>query len=392
MKKIYDVVIVGGGPSGLSAAIASAGAGLDVLLLERNERIGVPLTCAEGITHLGLTTVVELDRKFVATDVHGIRLFSPGGKETLIDHPNAGYVLRRDVFEPHLADLARGAGADIRTGWRAEGLQQNGSEFDRITAINHDGAHDISFKVIIAADGVESSIAREGGLTDSLLPSQVESCAQYRMSEIDADPHIPEVWFSREFAPGGYAWVFPKGPGSANVGLGAVPTMSKKRYAFELLDDFVRTRFPNGKIEFKSMGLVPCFEGRKRMLKSNLMAAGDAARLIDSLTGAGISTALHSGRMAGLAAARAVKSGRLSELRAYPNDFMGAFGRKLRFYRFGREILSQMSDSEFDFVVELVNEIFGGQTVTALNPVDILRKVITRRPSLMRHAPRLIWR
>lgn len=392
MKKTCDLVIVGGGPSGLSAAIASAKAGLDVLLLERNEKIGVPLTCAEGITHLGLTTVVELDRKFVATDVHGIRLFSPGGRKALIDHPNAGYVLHRDIFEPHLAELAQNAGAEICTGCRAENLRRNGSGFDGITAISSEGVEEISFKVIVAADGVESVIAREGGLTESLLPSQVESCAQYRMSGIDADPHVPEVWFSREFAPGGYAWVFPKGPGSANVGLGVVPTMSNKRYAFELLDDFVQKRFPNGTIEFKSMGLVPCFEGRKRMLKGNLMAVGDAARLIDSLTGAGISTGLHSGRMAGLAAAKAVKSGRLSDLREYPNEFMAAFGRKLRFYRLGREIFSRMSEDEFDFVVELVDEIFGGQTLTALNPVDILRKVITRRPSLMRHAPRLIWR
>jgi len=392
MTNEYDLVIVGGGPAGLSAAIASAEGGINVLLLERNDKIGVPLTCAEGITHLGLTTAVPLDRSFVSTDIHGIKLYSPGGREAMIDHPNAGYVLNRDVFEPHLADKAREAGVKIRTGCRAERLHRNGDRFNSITVENRNGSYDLHFKVIIAADGVESSIAREAGLTESLLPSQVESCAQYRLTDIEVNPHIPEVWFSREFAPGGYAWVFPKSGNSANVGLGVVPTMSDGKCPFDFLDDFVQRRFPNGRIESKSMGLVPSFEGRKRILKNNLMAVGDAARLIDSLTGAGISTALHSGCMAGKAAARAIKSGNLSNLSEYPQEFMKTFGRKLRFYRLGREIFTRMSPDEFDFVVELVDETFGGKTLTALNPVEILRKILIRKPSLVRHAPRLLWR
>jgi len=393
MLSRYDILIVGGGPAGLSAAISASGSGQNVLLVERNREIGKPVLCAEGITHLGLTSVVDLDRSWVSTEITGVRLFSPGGRTALIDHPRAGYVLNRDRFEASLAEKAGSLGVEIVVGCRAENLGRNGKLFTSIDLVNGSERRRVEFSAIIAADGIDSTIGREAGLTKPLVPSRLESCAQYVMKSEDIDPHIPEIWFSREFAPGGYAWIFPKGNGVANVGLGIVPTMAKKTTPFECLDDFVGRRFSEYEILSKSMGIVPSFEGRGRMLKANLMAVGDAARLIDSLTGAGISTALHSGRIAGEVAARyTANGGALSGLKEYPRRFMARFGRKLRFYRLGREVFTRMYPDEFDFVVGLVDEMFGGVETFALDPVGILRKVLTQQPSLLRHAPRIIWK
>jgi digeranylgeranylglycerophospholipid reductase len=393
MKSKYDVVVVGGGPAGLTAARFAALGGVDVLLVERHNRIGQHLCCAEGVTLTGLTAVTEPEDEWISSKISGVKLISPSGDTAFIDHPNAGYTLDRSRFEPYLAALAADEGAEVALGCRAENPVRGGKRFAQVDVVTNDETRKVECGVLIAADGVESSIARDAGLTENLIPSRLASCAQYRLEKVDIEAEIPELYLDHGIAPGGYTWVFPKGPDSANVGLGVIPTVAGDRSPFDYLDDFVRRRFESYTITQRVMGIVPLFEGRKTMLKDNLMAVGDSARLIDSLTGAGIATALYSGRLAGELAAEYVRDGHRADiLKQYPKRFMKKFGRKLRLYSLAHEVFRRLKPEEFDLVINIANEVFGGKKVYAIDTIDILRKVFKRKPGLLKYAPHLVWK
>ncbi len=392
MKSEYDVVIVGGGPAGLTAARAAAGAGVDVLLVETHREIGKPLLCAEGISVEGLSQVVEPDDDWICSRITGIKLISPNGECLYMDHPEAGFTIDRTRFEPHLARMAVDAGAEIVTDCRADDPVRDNGRFTSISLFSEGARRDVRFRILIAADGVESVVARKAGLVKHLLPSRLASCAQYRLEDIDVDSETTEMHFDCSIAPGGYIWVFPKGSHFANVGLGFVPTLAEDMNPFDMLDRFVGRRFESFRIAGRMMGVVPLFEGRRTMLRGNVMAVGDAARVVDSLSGAGIATALYSGLLAGEAAGVYVRSGKTSALRDYPGAFMAVFGRRLRMYLLAHQILRRMKPSEIDAVIEIAGELLGGRKIRSLDPVGVIKRILMRKPGLLRIAPRIVWK
>jgi digeranylgeranylglycerophospholipid reductase len=393
MKSKCDVLVVGGGPAGLSAAIHAARGGVDVLVVETHNEIGKPLCCAEGISLSGLAQVFEPKDEWICSRVEGVKVFSPSGQSVTIDHPDAGFVLDRTKFEPYLAKLAQNAGVMIETGSRAVSLSLHEDRFISAEISNSGTPTEVEFRVMIAADGIESTIARLAGLAKPLSPADVASCAQYRLEDVEIDVGFPEMHFDPAIAPGGYLWIFPKSPTSANVGLGVVPTLARNVSPFQFLDRFVTKRFSTFRIASKMMGIVPVFQGRRTMLKRNLMAVGDAARLVDSLTGAGIATALLSGKLAGDFAAEYVRNGeRLSVLKAYPEEFMRVYGRRLRMYSLAHQIFRRLKASDIDFIIGYANEIFGGRRVRSIDSVAVIRQILARRPSLLKYAGHVVWK
>jgi digeranylgeranylglycerophospholipid reductase len=393
MKSRYDVLVVGGGPAGLTAAQAAAARGADVLLVETHREIGKPLLCAEGVSLGGLSLTIEPDDSWICSRVTGARLFAPSGRSVYVDHPNAGFMIDRTKFEPFLANLAMDAGAEVVTGCRADNPSASNCHFNVIELVRNGGSSQVEFGVLIAADGVESVVARKAGLVGPVLPSHLATCAQYRLEGIEIDPTVPEIHFDFRIAPGGYMWVFPKGSASANVGLGLVPTMGKGMDPFRQLKIFLDKRFGKYKVTGRAMGIVPVFEGRKTMVRGNVLAVGDAARLLDSLTGAGIVTALHSGMLAGRAAVEYLDKGRSqSALADYPRKFMRVFGRKLRMYSLAHNVFLHMSSEDMEKIIGIANELLGDRIVRSIDTVGVIRQILARRPSLLRHVPKVIWK
>ena len=105
--------------------------------------------------------------------------------------------------------------------------------------------YDVRAKIVIGADGIESKVGRWAGIDTALKPVDVETCAQYLIAGADINQEYCEFYIGNEMAPGGYVWVFPKGGGKANVGIGILGSkMGKfKPRPVDYLNDFVQKKF-----------------------------------------------------------------------------------------------------------------------------------------------------
>lgn len=391
----FDAVVVGAGPAGSRAAYEIARAGFSVLLVEKHPVVGVPVCCAEGITVEGLTQVVPLDRRWVCSDISRIALHGPNGATVAITHPEAGYVLDRKIFDRDLAARAVEAGATLWVNTEVVGLgSASGTLFDRVMLKRDGKIQSVGCRIIIGCDGIESLVGRWAGMDTSLLPGNMDSAAQFLLGNLPGlDQHCMQFFISPETAPGGYIWIFPKSPTTANVGLGFCPSLGDGRTALERLESFVAAHFGSASILERTCGGIPAFHGRKFMTSKNVLLAGDAARLLDSLSGAGIANALLSGTYAGQTAAEYLKESkpRLAVLKQYPDRFMRDKGRGLRYLLYAREIFMKMSEQDFIDVIDFIKSIYDGKTIHAVDVVSIIKSILRAKPRLLTLARHLLW-
>lgn len=318
MKDSYDVLVIGAGPAGSIAAKTAAEKGLDVLLIEKRQEIGDPVRCAEGVSKLYLKKHVEIDKKWICADLKGARIYAPDGTKIEMAEEIAGgevgYVLERKIFDRALAENAAKAGAEVRVKTRATSLIVE-DDFIKGARLMHLGKeYDVHAKIVIGADGVESKVGRWAGIDTSLKPADIETCVQYLVAGIDINQEYCEFYIGNEIAPGGYVWIFPKGEGKANVGIGILGSkMGKfKLRPVDYLNTFLEKKFPNVRIVEMIFGGVPVSGSIEKTSANGLMLIGDAARQSDPVTGGGILNAMDAGRMAGEAAFAAISAGDVS--------------------------------------------------------------------------------
>jgi digeranylgeranylglycerophospholipid reductase len=269
-----------------------------------------------------------------------------------------GYILDRSRFEPALAAEAGRAGAEIRVGTEAVALERRDGGW-RVSLQGPRGDAAVDARIVIAADGVEALVARWAGLDTRVPARDMESCAQYVVSNITFDPDAIYLHFGRRVAPGGYAWIFPKDVGTANVGLGIVALRADGRPARAWLDDYMARYFPTGITTGYTVGGVIVHPTIKRTVTDGLLVCGDAAHMVNPLSGGGIVNAMKAGRLAARAAAQALAAGDTSatHLQHYHDEWMRMLGDDhLRYYRL-KEAISTFDDSFLDGLARTVNEI-----------------------------------
>lgn len=309
----YDLVVVGAGPAGSVAAWTAAEAGLSVLLLEKRQEIGSPVRCAEGVPHEPLLGFLEPELGWISAEVDRAQIVASADGEVLERWQGSGglgYVLERRVFDRVLAERAAAAGAEIRVKMPAVGLLRENGVVKGVISEWQGQRVEIGASVVIAADGVESRIGTWAGLDTQLPLEDTMVCAQYLLSGIDWDPACLGYWIDEAIAPGGYAWVFPKGEGLANVGLG-VQSDRGEETALSYLDRFIEQECalsPGSPVTLVA-GNVPVALPCNRLVTDGLMLAGDAARQVDPLTGGGILNAMTAGRLAAQVASDALAVG-----------------------------------------------------------------------------------
>jgi digeranylgeranylglycerophospholipid reductase len=388
MRDEYDVIVVGAGPGG-SIAARTAAEECDVLLIEKRQEIGSPVRCAEFLERRGLSTYIQPNNKWIASTINGARVFAPDGTvltvlaEALGIEGGLGYVLERKIFDRELAKDAARAGAHVMVRTRATGLIV---ENDTVTGVklNRLGEDfEVRSKVVIGADGVESQVGRWGGINTTLKLEDIGSCVQYLMTDVDVTDFIDV--YPGSCAPGGYAWVFPKGDKKANVGLGIAASRLGGKRPIDYLSEFMSKNFPEGQPLELVMGAVPASEEGKAPTRNGLMLVGDAAH--HARLGGGMLAALEAGKIAGDVACKAVRQddSSLNVLKEYETRWHNSvYGKTAKHFKKFKEFIGDLSDDEFSKIIRAMKGI-NPQTTSA---VEIGRRLLAANPKilfLMRH-------
>ncbi len=387
-KEKYDVVVIGAGPAGSSAAYAAAKAGLDVLLIEKRAEVGSPIRCAEGVGKEGLQDAgITPKKEWIANELVGAKIYAPSGEFITLDASMAGnevgYIIHRDLFDQYLAKMAVDAGSELYTRTIAKHIERSGNEM--ITKIRCFGeVHEVKSPIVIGADGFESLVGEWVGLKTRLLPKDINVTFEYRITGGNFDPDYAEFFVGNEVAPGGYVWVFPKSENEANVGIGVLLSriQSEKDKPKHLLDKFIKEHPEyKGKVIAVISGAVSVSKPLEPSYTDNVMLVGDAARLIDPLTGGGIINAIISGKAAGKIAAEAIEAGNYSKefLKRYEDAWKRRLYEKLLRNYLAKDIFVKLSDEVLNKAVDALKDY----DFTKISTYEILKAIERKYPELL---------
>lgn len=377
-----DVLVIGAGPAGSSTAKYAAQNGAKVILMDKKSEIGAPKRCAEGVSKEGLKKLgIKPSSRWVTKELSGVRLISPNGTDVWLNDdqvklPEAGYILERKVFDKFMAMDAARAGATIMIKTLARGMRKDNNGYI-VSCENMGEDFEIKAKIVVGADGPESRVGRWGGLKTTVKPKNMESGIQFEMAGVEMeDPDCIEFYFG-SVAPGGYAWIFPKGDDIANVGLGIVNTVTDKS-AYQHLLEFVEKcpATQNAQAVELNIGGDPVGGMLKDLVEDNVMIVGDAAGHVNPLTGGGIITALEAGKYAGEVAAEAIKEGDCSKtrLKEYEKICKEEIGDSFNKYFKTKEYMLSLSDSELDSIAEAFQD-YEFEKISTSELVKLLIKV-----------------
>jgi digeranylgeranylglycerophospholipid reductase len=352
-----DIVVVGAGPAGSMAARTVAESGVDVILLEEHPVPGTPVYCAEGLSLMGIIDGgLEPVPPYISQEINRARIYAPNGNSIdLTSSDWTGYTLDREVFDRTLAENAEMAGAKLMTNTKATGVIKPRNAVTGVHASSGGENIDVKANVVIGADGHWSITRRSAGLGRYFR--DYVTCAQYVLGDLSLeDPTTNEFWIGTKYAPGGYAWVFPKSSSVANVGLGVRRIHTKP--PIEYLKDFMEQdpRFRNAQILKTNGGICPVSGVLDRVVMDGLMLVGDAAGMLIPMTGAGIHSGIESGKMAGRVAVKAIEEGDVTERRlsAYRDEFDKYWGKRIKDSRRVLEMLDKFTDDNLNTLSEVI--------------------------------------
>jgi digeranylgeranylglycerophospholipid reductase len=380
-----DVVVIGAGPGGSMAAKTAAMLGLNVVLLEKRQEIGVPIRCAEGVSHRSeLSELIKVQPGWISNEINGVRLHSPNNDNvfTTVDNSKGegGCILERKTFDRGLALQAAFAGAKVLVKTQATGLIRK-DDLCTVSAICQGEPLQIEAPLIIGADGVESKVARWAGIDTRLKPEDIMVCAQYLVLDDCIDQEYCEFFFGNRMAPGGYVWIFPKGSKLANVGIGIQGSQSGPGEPIRLLDRFLQRRMPRAKILQVVAGGIPTSGPIKYTTSDGIMLVGDAAHQSDPLTGGGIINAMRAGVMAGQTAGKAISSGDVSTagLKEYEDKWRSSIGKQIEKRYNAKNFFLKLTDDDLNRLAGSLH----GKDVSRMNTRDLLSLLFKQNPKLL---------
>ena len=395
-KEEVDVLVVGAGPAGSCTAKYAAEHGLDVMVLEKRQEIGVPVRCGEGIScHAEEFYGKKFPNFVIAQTIDGAILYTPDGNKSKIEFDyTAGYILERKMFDRWLADEAARAGARIHSKTAVTGIIKEGTQITGVRAEFENEKFDVKAKCVVAADGVETRVARWAGLNTMNKLVNIDSGYQYEMVDIELeDPHKLIIYFGNKLSPRGYIWIFPKGEDRANVGIG-VGGIGYEKTARGFLDEWIKTRpeLKKGAVTGVVAGAIPVGGLLKNMVLDGLAVVGDAAHQVNPIHGGGMHESIEAAKILADVLAECNKKNDYSKeaLSAYNTNWWKVRGEKLARIEKVKHVMEAMSDDDLNFIAKQLS----GEDIVALTEgnaekMKVMAKILMKRPKLLALATKL---
>jgi len=276
-----DVLVVGGGPAGCSAARAAAKQGAKTILIEEDKEIGKPVQCAEGIgKYLIPFLPFKIPPNQLIWEIKGMTFWAD---DILIERNGgiwSGYTINRAEWDKWLASLAAKEGAQLKCNSKLVALEYDDNYIVKKAIVKTKAKKlEINPKLVIAADGVNSTVAEKLGIKKSIKEALGE-VKSYEMKNVNLKyPHHDQL-FLGSFAPNTYAYIFPISKNRANVGVGKIS--DSKHNIDSLYCEFlelgiVKDQLGNGISVNEKDGKAPLKYLTEDWIYGNVILTGDAA-------------------------------------------------------------------------------------------------------------------
>ncbi|MFQ5497542.1 MAG: NAD(P)/FAD-dependent oxidoreductase [Nitrosopumilus sp.] len=357
----YDLVVVGGGPAGSSAAFAAAKKGTKVALLEKENSI------AETVRTSGVTWIQNI-REFGIPDncfnpIKNFSFCSPNNEVTISDSvPRAAVLDVRKTYR-WLAYQAEKEGADIFLKINISDVIKNDSGgIIGVSGIGPNGKVTFHAKVVIDASGFPSTISKAMRFVSQW--KRFGAGAEYEVKAENVDSETWWLMVGQQYSPAGYAWIFPLKNNIVRIGVGVGKPESNvdpKQRLEELMDAKMGPIKKLGKItpiEFH-YGLIPNDGVSRKTVFNNLILVGDSAGQANPLVLEGIRYAIKFGRVAGKVASDAIKSGNTDEkaLSPYEKNWRKEIESKINSAGKVQDRWIGLTDEEWDKELEIIKEL-----------------------------------
>jgi digeranylgeranylglycerophospholipid reductase len=389
-----DVLVVGAGPAGTTAAHRLASRGHRVVVVEEHPRAGYPVQCA------GLVSQRALDLagspSVVRLPIRGASVFGPslGSVHFKAPEPRA-FVIDRGGLDVALADRAARAGAEFRTSTRFDGrVRAEGGRTVVCLTGPEASPVELSARLVIGADGVSSAVARAFRLR---RPVEILPAFEAEIPRSPGDPDTVEVYLGHSISPGLFGWWIPDGAGGARVGVAVDADGTPARVYYDRLIVYLERRFgvrlanPTALlVSGIPIGTVP------KTHAEGLLLVGDAAAQVKPLSGGGIFTGMRCAEIAAEVADEALRANDLTETRlvAYDRRWREEFGEEFRRALYLRRVFQRLSDADLDRLIAALQGSDLAATIVAFGDIDfpthVARQLLRQSPSLVRLLPKAL--
>jgi len=357
----YDLVVVGGGPAGSSAADAAAKNGIKVALIEKESSI------AETVRTSGVTWIQNIKEFGIPDDcfnpIKNFSFCSPNNEVTISDSvPRAAVLDVRKTYR-WLAQQAKHSGADIFVKINVNNVIKNErGDIAGVSGIGPNGKITFHSKVVIDASGFPSTVCKAMGFVTQW--KRFGAGAEYEVKAENAESDTWWLMVGQQYSPAGYAWIFPLGNNRVRIGVGigkpesnVDPTQRLK----ELMDSKIGPIKRLGKIspiEFH-YGLIPNDGLSRKTVFNNLILVGDSAGQANPLVLEGIRYAIKFGRVAGKVASDAIRSGNTNKDALYPyeENWRKEIESKINSAGKVQDRWIGLSDEEWDKELDIIKEL-----------------------------------
>jgi len=365
--------------------LARADGSRTIALIDKRDPWREPVPCAEAVHRERLEKLVPVvEPEWIRGPVDGAFFFSPDGTQVSLEQKGSGYLIDRSLMHRRLAIMNHELGVHCNFRVRVTSLSHliDGKRTATYEVPGLEGPQTVTARVVIDCSGPGAGFGAGEDITQGNF--DVEPAVFALIKGPKYPVNFIQMFFGTNYAPGGYAWLFPRDAEVSNVGLVVGRDFAQEAPARQALKNFIDKTYPGSEILTFQGGAIPCGYPETPLAVDNLYKAGDAANMVHPISRAGILEAMTGGTLAARAALRTISLSDEAERRPIYEEYRKAwdveFGKVHRMIARVKKAFMRIPDRDFDKAAHALAKL-------PRHKQTMPRIVFTT----LWHSPRLLW-